>query len=1454
MYIGSVKANMGHSEGASGITSMIKMILALEHRTIPPQIKFKTPNPKIPFQEKRLQVPLDPVPWPADRKERISINSFGIGGANAHVILESASMHTVPLEVDTDSEREQLLVISAWGEESLKKLMEKYCNYVESRPTNLAALAYTLGARREHLPNRAFCVTNGKVPLTFSNIVKSSARPKTIFVFTGQGAQWPLMGVELLKNPTFSKTIERMEDFLSRISEPCEWSIRQELLKPAGESQVHHAEYSQPLCTAVQVALVNLLSSAGVAPSAVVGHSSGEIAGAYACGAISETDAIKLAYYRGKVSSKQTQCGGMGAVGLGRKDVSPYLIDGVLIACENSPQNVTLSGDEEQLDYVLSRIKHEKPNVLARRLQVDVAYHSHHMQSVGKLYRFHIGDTEMKTSDIPFVSSVTGQRLASDLDAAYWQQNLESPVLFNSAVSAILDEIPQDLTFLEIGPHSALAGPLRQIFKAKAAKCEYLSTLTRGEDSEHSFLTALGNLHLKGSCIDFTSLSDDHRVLTDLPIYPWRHQEAYWNESRITKQWRLRKFLPHDLLGSRISEGNDLEPTWRNILRLDDVPWIRDHQIQADIVFPFVAYVATVSEAVRQIAGGNITSVRLRHVYIGTAMVLHEGKDIEISTSLRPSRLTDFLDSDWYDFTICSFTGSVWTKHGTGQIKPNRDPLPPSRAIEDLPRPVSSVHWYEVFRKVGYRYGPAFKALYNISASPTSMTAAAEVKNQITPRDSLYFIHPTTLDCLVHLFSAAQSQGRSRYFKTLSLPIYMEDLHIGQCEPDEPLKVKINSSKTLKGMIFGDISATAHGRTVFHADGVKLAPVESEELISNTDPHAGARLEWHPDIDLVDLDSLVGSPGSFSKETVTTAVLLETLGLLCMVETNQIAAGYAGESAYLKRYFAWIQDKVQIAQQGRHEILRDGKELAGLYHADRLNRIQNIRTCLSSTEAAAASAALVRVLEVFRAGFPGPSGPLEDLLMGNVLTDLYNSMQTGLEIFDNFLRVLSHSRPTLRVLEVGAGTGGATSSILSGLASNGEQMYGQYYLTDISTGFFRPAKERFQQYSNIEYKLLDISQDPVDQGFITESFDLVFASNALHTTPNLLTTLQNVRKLLKPNGYLFFQELCPTLQWPNYILGSLPGWWLDRSDGRSDEPFVNPEEWDQLLRNAGFVGAEVVRFDYGSPYQINAGIISKPVNQARISTRKGTVRPELRLSLLAESGELASQAESELRNRGCDAEIFQMDQKLPPDRDVISLLDLDSPFFHDMGDERFEAFKLFIKRLPSVKILWLMKSSQFNVKDPRYCMSLGVMRTLRSEYAMDLATLEIDTIDSKAWDAIVQVFDRSRQLARGPQLDPDFEFSLRQGTVNIGRYHWKSVSRELSQLPAAGDVAKLTVTRPGNLSTLQWVREEAVDLVDDQVEIATKAVGLNFKVRWSIQLDPVLTVIGHSHCHGSYRH
>jgi NADPH:quinone reductase-like Zn-dependent oxidoreductase/SAM-dependent methyltransferase len=423
--------------------------------------------------------------------------------------------------------------------------------------------------------------------------------------------------------------------------------------------------------------------------------------------------------------------------------------------------------------------------------------------------------------------------------------------------------------------------------------------------------------------------------------------------------------------------------------------------------------------------------------------------------------------------------------------------------------------------------------------------------------------------------------------------------------------------------------------------------------------------------------------------------------------------------------------------------------------------------------------------------------------------------------YSQYLALLGHSNPTMKVLEIGAGRADMTGEVLRGLiGSDGERMYVRYVYTDASESSFEAAQERFKNYEKIEYKVLDISKDAVEQGFEAESYDLIVASNSLHETPSIQATLQNVRKLMKPGARLLLQELNPAFKVFNFINGFRPEWWVGVADGRTEAPYIESSRWDNELREAGLSGNDAVVFDDDHPYHINASIIS---------TLSTPSRPHGDVVLLTKAVDGPAKALSDLlTQQGFTVSTGTLADEPRADADVISLLDLEKPFYYDMSAEEMAQWQAYIGKFPADKgLLWVTGLAQVGTKDARYATTIGATRNVRSELSLDWATLETDV---NAFDAetVAIVFEKFRNRTKGAQFDPEWEYALVDNSVLIPRYQW--IDMALTSLNSAGEgPRKLEIARMGQLQTLQWVEDLPVELNDDEVIVEPRAIGMNFK-------------------------
>lgn len=1148
-------------------------------------------------------------------------------------------------------------------------------------------------------------------------------------------------------------------------------------------------------------------------------------------------EAIVTAFYRGYICKSPQQRGGMAAIGAGREAVEPHLLKGVRIACENSGSSVTISGDADVLDKVMESIKQESPGIFVRRLHVEMAYHSRrffsyvsselyancsdHMEPIGELYERLISPhLDPRDSEAAFHSSAKGKLLSNAVDFSpkYWRNNLENPVLFHTALKNVL-ALSDCSVHIEVGPHGALAGPLKQIYREAGSNIRHIPTLNRGEDDVKSFLGCVGQAWSLGLSVRFPKSPEQYKVLTDLPRYPWHYERSYWTETRVMSNWKFRTHPAHELLGVRTLESSDLEPVWRNKLRLVDVPWVGEHCVGPDVVVPAVAYLSMAGEAAFQLSG--MRDYTVRDVNVSRALVFPEDKALEIVTSLRPQRLTNSLESQWYEFNISTFDGTTWNKHVWGLVCGGMQSVLPPPSVETFQKAVSSNRWYKTLSRAGLVLGPRFMGMKRITVSVTEPKAAAHVVDEQHDGESSYALHPTTLDALLQTLTVATVRGEHREFAKLFLPTSIQELYVSNSANRE---IHINTTfPKLSVTSAGSCVGVSGGKIAFFVRNFRGTPVEGLRTEA-TGESTALHLQWKPHFDFLNTSTLTKP----NYEMTPQLTLLERMFVLCTIEAKEKLLGAKPVSSHYEKFRAWIDSRVKDFKRPGYPVVEDSVQLVSLTSGNRQQMILDILDQISQTAAAPVGTALWRSYDNLVDIFEGRADFLDLLLQDRLLPEVYNWVNDLLDL-GHLIQLLGHTQPQMRILEIGAGTGGLTAKILEKLKSDfGERLYLKYTFTDISSGFFVQSQERFKDYSGMEFRALDITKDPLEQGFYAGEYDLIIASNVLHATPVLTETLKNVRVLLHPEGRLLLQELSPVVRFWGFIFGLFSNWWLGEDDGRIEEPFISPEEWDSKLKLSGFRGCESVTLDNETPYHINANIIARPAVEFTY--------PE-RITLLSRSTThpLASEVEEQLSKQGYKIDHVLWGGEIPSDQDLISFVDLsgEKPLLQDLSEEYIREFLDTVETLQQAAVLWLTPPGQVLCQHPHAAQILGMARTIRAELAMSFATLELDKFNkgSGAANAVSQVIRKiQRSVDSISDLDPDMEYVLAGGIVQVSRFHWFPVSQALSETTTATPTVKaLTVGQKGLLNTLGWVARSLDELAPDEVQVRMAVVGMNFK-------------------------
>ncbi|ORY68265.1 putative polyketide synthase [Pseudomassariella vexata] len=836
LLLGAAKTNIGHSEAASGIFATMKAALMTEKALIPAVHGLKTLNPNIKEEEWNVKIVRELMPWPSDfNVRRASVSSFGYGGTNAHLVLESVlSMcpwyeHGQPKATAKyqygDIDRPFLVTMSAHDDKTLKMNIHKHQQVAGNY--YLPDLAYSLNCRRSRFAARGYTTALAGQEIdafsssSFSYGTKISKPVKLGFVFTGQGAQWARMGYEAIqKFAEFGETIDALDRVLQRINPRPTWTLRAVLEAPVESSRVNESEISQPACTAIQIAVIDLFASWNIEPVVTIGHSSGEIAAAYAAGRLSAPEAMLAAYFRGFAVAKAAPAGTMLAVGLGAEEVWDHVPDevcvGVTIACENSPSSVTLSGDFADIAAVQQAL--DKTQVFNRPLKTGKAYHSPQMDTVAPLYSelYTKASEGLKDADFCWrrphagmISSVTGTEAQdAHLGISYWCENLRGRVLFNTALRELgnSQEYADVNVLLEIGPHAALGGPIKQICAANSFEMQYVGSLRRGADSATALLKSAGELYLKGLEIDFESVnnfktsnpsilikrSDGPRYLPDLPPYQWNYETTHWFEPRSVAELRKYKHPRHDILGRRIFGLSTNDAVWRNVLRQRDVPWFADHTLGSDAVFPAAGYMSMAIEALLQqldLEPRSVGGVKFRDIDISKALVVPD-TDNGVEVLFRLEKLPG---GTWYSFNVESVENGLWTLHSSGKIQKqitdaSQSPSACPHKLNQLHQQVSGKRWYRSLHRVGFRYGPNFQTMTSVKANGKDRMAAARVQVQVEcgnmEQESRYVLHPSTLDGCLHAVIASVHRGLHKVMPWGVVPLEIEEMTVNFSSED----------------------------------------------------------------------------------------------------------------------------------------------------------------------------------------------------------------------------------------------------------------------------------------------------------------------------------------------------------------------------------------------------------------------------------------------------------------------------------------------------------------------------------------------------------------------------------------------------------------------------------------------------------------------------------------------
>lgn len=852
VFIGSGKANVGHGEPAAGITGLIKAVLTVRNGMVPPSINFETPNPNIPFKALNLQVATKPEPFPTGTNRRFAvINSFGFGGANGSALISSVEEPVA--EVDAPVAHATgfplFFPVSGASQEGLLAnvvaLRDALMDNGSLAATTPGELSAALAHNREHLSHRAvflagsmaelrevlnvFVAADG-APEERPDIVtgRVSADNKLAFMFSGQGSQWWGMARQFLESdPVFARAVD---DYDAHFIKAAGWSIKQELLKDEAESRIDDTTITQPALFAIQSGLAAVWARFGIKPDMVVGHSIGEAAASYVAGGLSLSGAARFLSKRGAIRDQLGARGSMAALGLGVEDVEAILPeDGKIgIAAINGPGSTTISGDYEALHDFVEDFSIRNPNTLARILKVDTAWHSYQLEGGESWFRKEVPSIDFAVPTLPFISTVTGKPEVR-FDVEYAWLNLRKPVNFQAGIETALDY--GATVFVELGPHATLAGPTVSTALAKGAQVEVLNSISRKESDFSAFSKALASLFVRGIEPDWTALVGARPSHVDLPRQSWQNED-HWHDS---EEARTRLFSPpsHPFLGDR-SEG--VETSWRSEINTQAYPFLKDHRLQAETIFPGAGYVDMLFALGRELFGD--VPLEITDALIYDALFLADGKAVLLNSVYSSDRSRAQLYSHTRD------SKDDWTLRSEGFVRPTDVAPPKPPKFDPTAKSVKEVDLefvYDVDEQTPFvNYGSDFQVIRKLWMTGRKTVAQISMTDGIRNNFGRFLAHPALLDGCLQVTDPRMSPKsilqKRKAGDPIALPIGFRRMRFYAPLPSEIMVHASRSIDTKSGEAAADFTVTdMEGNVLLTADGLMMKALETKAAKSEED-------------------------------------------------------------------------------------------------------------------------------------------------------------------------------------------------------------------------------------------------------------------------------------------------------------------------------------------------------------------------------------------------------------------------------------------------------------------------------------------------------------------------------------------------------------------------------------------------------------------------------------------
>ncbi|MGC2855132.1 SDR family NAD(P)-dependent oxidoreductase [Novispirillum sp. DQ9] len=1412
--VGSVKSNIGHLEPAAGMAGLIKALLVLRHRVIPPTINVETLNPDIDFAGLNLAPALTALPLPeTERPAIVGVNSFGFGGTNAHVILEEyrASRSDVPAPAPADAP----LYLSARTEPALRQLAGAVAEALRAPGgPSRADAAWTLALRRSHMETRLVArgadavaaladYAQGEAPSAIAAGTVLSRNAPVGLVFSGNGSQWSGMGAVLLgEDPVFRAAIERIDVLVSRAAG---WSVLSEMALDADPARMDDTRIAQPVLFALQVGLVESLRARGLTFAAVTGHSVGEVAAAWACGALSLEQAVTVILERSAAQGRTRGHGRMAAADLDAERAAAVVArfaGRIEVAAYNSPKAVTLSGEEAALADLGRELAAQGTSF--RMLDLDYAFHNRVLEPVRDDLAKALKGLRPQAGEegVAFHSTVTGGVVAgTGLDAAYWWANVRQPVRFRDAIAGMAQAGVQ--VFLEIGPHPIMQAYVRQTLRELDVPGQPLSTMMRQKPGAPSLVAAIDRVHTLGGRLDFAALFPGRRPVADLPTYPWQ-RERHWFKPTPEARGRCYQNYEGPLLGYR--PVRDV-PLWETMIDAALYPYLGDHKVGGAVVFPAAGFLEMALEAATLVFDDARADVE--YLEIRRPLVLEAGRPKVVRLTWNPEDGIFRIESRQH------MQDEAWSLHVTGRLADPVHAVPADAlALPAAGTTVPAEDHYALARAIGLDYGPAFQAVRGVTVDGTAAVAELAVPEGLSLDD--YRLHPSLFDgCLQALFDVMVANAPAGQAPTAYLP-YQIGRFLLHDKGGVATRCRVNLIKVGPRSLVADFVLTDDAGTIL-AEARRFRFLRAELLRKG-----GAHGLLHA-VETTPLARLVAAaPVALPLEDAAAAVAGAAEGACgpAVEDLTRVAAAFAAEA------LAGLEES-EVAE-GRAELLDLCRTLAarGEGAADAVWRAALGRRpdhLAELTMIGRAGRALPKALRDAAVRQPVAAPTLEHFF------DAAPTIAAGDAALAAAVGRALAARPAtarLRVLEVGAGTGGLSRRLLAVLPADGVSLV----VTDRDEDALARLDGEIGSHPGVAVERLDILDPELGTtGPVSGRFDIVVASGLLSAVDRPLAVMEALAGLAAPGGLVMLAEPAPAA-WLDLAFGLNPLWWRRHDNDIALPPLMDPETLADFAAVAGLdevapveVGGAIVMTARSGQMVARAAAPAEAAGPWLVAAGTSGAEAALGDALMAR---LEAAGAKPVRVTSGDDWAGVVAAHKPAA--VVHLLGLgaedgDAAAVVAHQTARCWSITALAQAMQApnahkARLVVVTAGAQAGAVGEGAVWGLG--RVLQNE-AADLKPALIDLQDAAPVDLADAL--AAELLATCPEteviLAPDRRLGLRVRPSGL----------EAAARPVPADARRTLAFTPGSLDNLRWVDEPRRAPAAGEVEIAVRAAGLNFR-------------------------